>query len=360
LERGAHIVVGTPGRCLDHLLRKTISFSEVKTVVLDEADRMLDMGFEEDMEKLLGALNRKRQTVLFSATFPQEIEKISRAYQKQPQRVTVESADENKPKIEQLVYVCPPEQKSSAVIGVLEHYQPHSSIVFCNTKLAVARLARELVDAGIRAVEIHGDRLQSERDRAMAKFRNGTARVLVATDVAARGIDIQGLDAVICFEPTPQPEVHTHRIGRTGRAGREGLAILLITEQERHRFDQIKEHTGGKFLFRSLDDLGRGGSEIRSKSNGEIERANPSTAAPPVAMETLWISGGRKQKVRPGDLLGALTGEAGRLRADQVGKIEIHDNFSYVAIHQSESARVINELRNGQIKGRKFRVERVR
>jgi ATP-independent RNA helicase DbpA len=344
LEKGAHIAVGTPGRVLDLLERKDLDTSQLATVVLDEADRMLDMGFREDMERILGATPRKRQTVLFSATYPPTIEEISQAFQKQPTRVTVVET-EAAPDIQQLVYPSAPEEKTTLLLRILRHYHPASAIVFCNFKATVTELKQALVKEGVSADGLQGDLEQSERDRVMAKFRNHSTRILIATDVAGRGIDVEALDAVINFDLPMQPEPYVHRIGRTGRAGRTGLAISIATPRDERKLEDIEAATGVKLERADVDTLPpanmRGGAQLDS------------------AWETLYISAGRKDKMRPGDILGALTGEAGGLNATDVGKIEIQDHLAYVAVSKRVARVALARLREGRIKGRKHRVERV-
>jgi ATP-independent RNA helicase DbpA len=346
LEKGAHVAVGTPGRILDLLERKALDTRQLATVVLDEADRMLDMGFREDMERILGATPPTRQTVLFSATFPPTIEAMSRAFQKQPVRVTVAEEADAAPDIQQLCYTCEPEEKTALLLRVLRQYQPASAIVFCNLKATVTELTRALSEARVGADGLQGDLEQLERDRVMAKFRNRSIRVLIATDVAGRGIDVEALDAVINFDLPSQPEAYVHRIGRTGRAGRRGLAISLATPREEHKVESIEQATGVKLERASVDTL------------------PPADATSGVSLESDWetlsISAGRKDKMRPGDILGALTGEAGGLSASDVGKIEIHDHLAYVAVAKGLVRVAHQRLREGRIKGRKYRIERVR
>lgn len=345
LENGAHIAVGTPGRILDLLQREALETRQLATVVLDEADRMLDMGFREDMASILGATPSTRQTVLFSATFPPDIEALSRTFQKQPTRVTVVEA-EAAPDIQQLCYVCAPEEKTAVLLRVLRQYQPASAIVFCNLKATVVELTRALTAAGVGADGLQGDMEQSERDSVMAKFRNRSTRVLIATDVAGRGIDVEALDAVVNFDLPSQPEPYVHRIGRTGRAGRRGLAISLATPQDERKLETIEHATGVKLERARVEMLppadAKGGASLAAD------------------WETLFISAGRKDKMRPGDILGALTGEAGGLNAADIGKIEIHDHHAYVAVSKQLVRVALQRLRDGRIKGRKHRIERVR
>ncbi|RKG66304.1 ATP-dependent RNA helicase DbpA [Corallococcus sp. CA054B] len=344
LEKGVHIGVGTPGRIMDLLDREVLDTRHLATVVLDEADRMLDMGFREDMERVLGATPSKRQTVLFSATFPDDIEKLSRAFQKDPVRVSL-AQEEAAPDIQQVGYSCTPEEKQALLLRLLRQHQPASAIVFCNFKAVVVELTRALVQAGVSADGLQGDLEQFDRDRVMAKFRNHSTRVLVATDVAGRGIDVEALDAVVNYELPQQPEAYVHRIGRTGRAGRRGLALSLVTRSDSRKVEDIEATTGVKL------------------EKGDVDALVPENV-PGVSLisgwETLSISAGRKDKMRPGDILGALTGEAGGLKAEDVGKIEIHDHHAFVAVSKRVVKVAFQRLSEGRIKGRRHRIERVR
>lgn len=349
LEKGVHIIVGTPGRVLDHLFRRTLDLRQITTLVLDEADRMLEMGFQEDMEKILNELPKARQTVLFSATYPQTIESLSRTYQQNPARVTIKAAPQAESPIRQVFFEATAEVKFKGLLWLFEQHKPESSIIFCNFKSSVIDLAQSLTEAGISTSSIHGDLEQSDRDRVMAKFRNKSIRVLVATDVAARGIDVENLDIVFNFELPSQPEVYVHRIGRTGRAGQKGLAISLISSREKAKLSAIEKYTKTRIEEKIL-------ANVQDLDVGQFKKSIQQTAE----MATLFISGGRKEKMRPGDILGALTGEAGKLQGSDIGKIEIHDHFSYVAVTKDISHTALLRLRAGQIKGRKFRIELVR
>ncbi|MDR3605840.1 MAG: ATP-dependent RNA helicase DbpA [Oligoflexia bacterium] len=348
LEKGVHVVVGTPGRVIDHLVRRSLDLRGVATLVLDEADRMLDMGFEEDMKTILKDIPKSRQTVFFSATFPRTIEALSRSYQKNPIRVTIEESAQASPQIRQLVYEVNPERKFDTLLWVLQQYQPDSAIVFCNLKTTVSELAEGLKAAGIPCDSLHGDLEQSARDRVMAKFRNQSTRILIATDVAARGIDVENLDMVLNFDLPAQPAVYVHRIGRTGRAGKSGVAVSFATSREKLKVLNIEKETGHALQQKTPSQLGEKALETRQVLGGSAK------------MQTLYIAGGRKDKMRPGDILGALTGEAGGLQGSQVGKIEIHDRFSYVAVAADIAQLALQRLRDGRIKGRKFGVEFVR
>ena len=342
LERGAHIAVGTPGRILDHLRRGSLNFDSTNYIVLDEADRMLDMGFQEEMEEILAALPEQRQTLFFSATFPDSIEAMSERYQKKPIFVKVENTEEAQVSIEQTFYSCEADDKYSLLLWLLTQNQPESTIVFCNLKVTVAELAESLEAEGVSAAALHGDLEQQDRDRVMAIFRNGSVRVLVATDVAARGIDVADLDMVVNFD-VPKPDIYVHRIGRTGRAGKSGLAVTFMEDKEKYKLKGISEACGKDLKTESLPDL--------SELSDSIEF--------PARMATLYISAGRKDKMRPGDILGALTGEAG-FAAKDIGKIEILDRFSFVAVSTEILQEALKKLQNGKIKGRKLRVELMR
>jgi ATP-independent RNA helicase DbpA len=348
LEKGIHVVVGTPGRVLDHLTRGKLDLSGIKTLVLDEADRMLDMGFEEDMDAILNEMPAARQTVLFSATFPPSIEAISRHYQRMP--VSIKIADDAAAEIQirEAYFSVEMGDKPRALLASLTSVKPESAIVFCNLKVTVAEVARTLRAAGIDSAALHGDLEQSDRDRVMAKFRNRSIRVLIATDVAARGIDIENLDVVYNYDLPSTPEVYVHRIGRTGRAGKKGLTIAFVTSVQTNRLQNIEDHTGNRIELEETPRL--------DLSPAAAERAPDISAR----METLFISAGRKDKMRPGDILGALTGEAGGLNASDIGKIEIHDRFSYVAVSRAVAPQAMQSLTDGRVKGRKVRVEFVR
>ena len=349
LEKGVHIVVGTPGRVLDHLNRGKLDLSQVSWAVLDEADRMLDMGFQDDIKTILAELPDIRQTVFFSATFPRSIESMSRTYQRNPVRVTIEEEQSSQALIHHSYYSAPPEVKLRAALWLLQEMQPESALIFCNLKTTTAELARALQSSGLSAACLHGDLEQNDRDRIMAKFRNQSTRVLVATDVAARGIDIDNLDLVLNFDLPSTPEVYVHRVGRTGRAGKSGKAVSFVTDRDGERLRNIESFAEAKIekkVLPSLESVELGGSDQTPRQEAR--------------METLYISAGRKDKLRPGDVLGALTGEAGGVSAEQIGKIEIHDRFSYVAVNRSIAQLVVQRLNDGRIKGRKLRVGLVR
>lgn len=344
LQRGVHIVVGTPGRLLDHLKRGGLDPQAVKTVVLDEADRMLDMGFQQDMETILSALPETRQTVFFSATFPESIEAMSRAHQKDAARVTVEDHEEARPTIRQVSITAEPEDKLLALYRVFHEFPVESALIFCNMKATVAQLGQDLATDGMSVASLHGDLDQFERDQVLARFRNQSVRILIATDVAGRGIDVEDLDLVVNYELPQQAENYVHRIGRTGRAGREGLAVSLTTRADRRRREEIQQLTGEPIV--ALPEPGPDAPD-RDTLVREISR--------PAKMDTILISGGRKDKVRPGDVVGALTGVDAGLDAADIGQIELHDRLCYVAVERSVSQRAVRCLNQGRIKGKRFR-----
>jgi ATP-independent RNA helicase DbpA len=347
LRQGAHIAVGTPGRVIDQLGRRNLRVHRVKTVVLDEADRMLDMGFKPDIEKVLRAMPDVRQTVLFSATFPESIDALSREFQKDPIVVGIETTNTTLPNVQQIGIQVDATGKLATLLAVLTRYPHENALIFANLKVTVAELESTLRNAHVSAESLHGDLEQFDRDRVMAKFRNGSTRVLVATDVAARGIDLDNLDLVVNFDMPSQPEIYVHRIGRTARAGKAGIALSLCTANDREKVAAVEQLTQIPIRFESCADR-------------PVTRATTAeTLTRTAAMDTLKISGGRKEKLRPGDILGALTGEAGQFDAALVGKIEIHDHFAYVAVSKSCSMQALSNLREGRIKGRRFRVELV-
>jgi ATP-dependent RNA helicase DbpA len=349
LERGVHVVVGTPGRVIDHLQRGTLELSGVRSVVLDEADRMLDMGFADEMEQILCALPEARQTVFFSATFPSTIEALSKRYQRTPERVTIAATETSALSIEEQVLTLEPNEKLAALRSTLSEHAHESALIFANMKASVAELEKALRGAGVSVGSLHGDLEQFERDAVLAKFRNGSVRVLIATDVAARGIDVDNLDLVVNYDLPIKPEVYVHRIGRTGRAGKQGVAISFASPREKPKVQAIEALTKRRLARVVFNPSARGAQPEPAQ---ELARE--------AKMTTLKIAGGRKQKVRPGDILGALTGEAGGLPGSDIGKIEIHDNFSYVAVATGVSRAALKSLSTGHIKGKRFVVTLVK
>jgi len=340
LEHGAHIIVGTPGRIQDHLKKRTLNISQLKTLVLDEADRMLDMGFADVMQDIISATPSSRQTLLFSATYPDDILAMSRKIQRHPINITVESKHENNV-IEQLFYQVKKHERNNALLALFEHYHPTTAIVFCHTKAQCRDVAELLHEHNIESLAIHGDLEQRERDQVLVRFANNSCSVLVATDVAARGLDIKAIDLVINYELPRDPEIYVHRIGRTGRAGEKGLAMSLFAEHEQIRVKGIETFQDKPCLIDSPESL---------------DRNSTYKLYPP--MTTIQLDGGRKDKVRPGDILGALTGDAG-LEGKQIGKIDIFDRSSYVALEHAAVRQALNYLASGKVKGRAAKARKV-
>ena len=340
LEHGAHIVVGTPGRLRDHLGRGSIDLSTLQTLVLDEADRMIDMGFYEEIAGIVSACPSHRQTLLFSATYPDDIRKSSAPFLRDPTEITVE-AQHDDTRIEQRFYEVGYEQRNVAVAQLLNHYKPVSTLAFCNTKIHCRELADELRAQGFSALALYGELEQRERDEILVLFANGSCSVLVATDVAARGLDIQTLEAVINVDVSKDPEVHIHRVGRTGRGAARGLALSLCAPNEKKWVKLIEDYQHGPVSWFDLDTLEPAGG-----------------AALQAPMVTLCIMGGKKDKLRPGDLLGALTGDVG-LAKDQVGKINVFEFMTYVALDRRVADKAFARLSAGNIKGRNFKMRLV-
>ncbi len=337
LEHGSHVVVGTPGRLLDHLRRGSLDLTSLQTLVLDEADRMLDMGFQDEISELIAATPKRKQTLLFSATYPAAIKALSATLQHEPIEVSVDEIHEEDA-IRQVLYEVAPDERTAAVVRILRHFSPESTLVFCNTKAECQEVAAALVKGGFAALAIHGDLEQRERDHVLVRFANKSVSILVATDVAARGLDIKELSAVINYELPRNPEIHTHRIGRTGRAGEQGLAISLATAHETRRVQAIENDSGSRMARGELSSL----------------TAAPGTPLTP-PMVSLFIDGGRKNKLRPGDILGGLTGEEG-ITGSEVGKIDVFDSHSCVAIVRSSAGQALACLGRNRIKGRFYKV----
>ncbi|MDH3343387.1 MAG: ATP-dependent RNA helicase DbpA, partial [Gammaproteobacteria bacterium] len=341
LEHQPHIVVGTPGRLLKHLQKGSLKLDSLKTLVLDEADRMLDMGFHDDIMQIISFMPKKKQTLLFSATYPEEIKEISLAVQNNPVDIAVESLHDDK-KIKQVFYEIEKGERTKTLISLLQHYRPESTVVFCNRKHQCKELAEELWQQGFHALALHGDLEQKDRDQVLVQFSNKSSSILIATDVAARGLDIKDLSAVINFELSQDPEIHIHRIGRTGRAGKDGLALSLFMPSEARKVTAIEEYQKSPVR---IDPL----STLKALENFKL--------SPP--MVTLCISAGRKDKVRAGDILGALTAKTD-LPGKQIGKIDIFDKLAYVAVERAIAKQALKILSEGKIKGRKYRVRKLR
>lgn len=434
LKDGVQIIIGTPGRVMDHMRRKTIRFEQVHTVVLDEADEMLNMGFLEDMETILGQLPDERQTVMFSATMPMAIQEIARKFQKNPVNVKVVKRELTVPKVTQYYYEVKPKTKVEVMCRLLDMYAPKLSVAFCNTKKQVDELVQELQGRGYFAEGLHGDLKQEQRDRVMNSFRNGTTEILVATDVAARGIDVDDVGAVFNYDIPQDDEYYVHRIGRTGRAGKEGIAFSFVVGKEVYKLRDIQRYCKTKIipqaipsldditsikaekimdqvkdvladtdltrmihiieqklveedytsldvaaallklamgeenediaesghLARSLDELdrygwdrkdrgrtGRGGRSGGRDRDGRGARGD---------MVRLFVNIGKNQNVKPGDILGAIAGEAG-IPGRMVGSIDMYDNYTFVEVPGDDARTVMKAMKNAKIKGKSVRME---
>lgn len=337
LSHGAHIIVGTPGRIEDHLRKKTLLLDKVNTFVLDEADRMLEMGFQESLEAIVSHIPKKRQTLLFSATYSDEVKKIATSLMKKPVIVTAEETHDSETIDQHFYLVNNDEERMLALRLLLLQHTPDAAVVFCNTKHETQKVADTLCAQGISAIALHGDLEQKDRTKTLVQFSNKSISVLVATDVAARGLDIDAVNAVINYHIAKEPAVHVHRIGRTGRAGNAGLALSLYSRKEDYKIRLL-----GEYLNKSI-----GSETLPPKTLLKNPPYKPK-------MKCLHIDGGKKQKLRAGDILGALTGEKG-ISGKSVGKINIFDFNSYVAINNAEAKQAVKILSEGKIKGRAFK-----
>ncbi|NIG77630.1 ATP-dependent RNA helicase DbpA [Klebsiella sp. Ap-873] len=335
LQHAPHIIVATPGRLLDHLKKETVKLDALQTLVLDEADRMLDMGFADAIDEVIAHAPAKRQTLLFSATWPAAIAAISGRIQRDPQTIEIDTVDEL-PSVEQQFYEVSRGGKIGLLLALLSKHQPASCVVFCNTKKDCQAICDALNERHQSALALHGDMEQRDRDQTLVRFANGSSRVLVATDVAARGLDIKALEMVINYELSWDPEVHVHRIGRTARAGQSGLAISFCAPEEAQRASVLAEMLNLSLKWQQLPS----GISVKPL---EAE------------MATLCIDGGKKAKMRPGDILGALTGDMGLEGAD-IGKIDVHPIHVYVAVRQSVARHAWKQLQQGKIKGKSVKV----
>jgi ATP-independent RNA helicase DbpA len=333
LSHQAHIVVGTPGRVLKHLNKESLLLKDLNTFVLDEADRMLDMGFSEEVEAVMSFLPKERQTLLFSATYDDEVKKIAKELLNDPLEIKVTEAEKAN-EIEEIFYASG--DKRETLQKVFAHFKPKNAIVFTNTKVEAKELAEKLIEKKIDALALHGDLEQYERNDVLVQFANGSTPILVATDVAARGLDIKELAMVVNYDLPHTQETYTHRIGRTGRAGAKGIAVTLYEAYEEEKVAPYKEKEGIRFL-----------------ESNDLETVKKFEMKPEFV--TLVIEGGKKDKLRAGDILGALTGEGG-LQGEDIGKIDIYDRQAYVAIASEQSEKAYNYLKQGKIKNRKFSV----
>lgn len=341
LTHGAHIIVGTPGRVEEHLRKGFLRLESVTTFVLDEADRMLDMGFQKSLEAIIEYIPLKRQTLLFSATYPNEIRSMVEGIMLEPFMVQLESTHDSS-SIKQAFYkIDDSMSRIDSLRLILLKHQPESTVVFCNTKRDTLGITKELRRKGFSALALNGDLDQKERESSLVRFENKSVSILVATDVAARGLDIDALDAVINYHMAGELEVHVHRIGRTGRAGSKGMAFTLYQQKEEYKLARLEEYLKHPLEFAPMPSA----SLFKNKAHTP-------------GMSTLKISGGKKQKVRAGDILGALTGENG-IDGKMVGKIHIFDSCAFVAVNRRVTEKALKKLSEGKLKGRSFRVARI-
>ena len=407
LKSGTQIVIGTPGRVMDHMRRKTMKLDFVHTVVLDEADEMLNMGFREDIEFVLSGVPEERQTVLFSATMPKPIMEITKKFQNNAKVIKVTKKELTVPNIEQYYYDVKPKKKEEVLSRLLDIYSPRLSVVFCNTKKQVDLLVNALLGRGYFAAGLHGDMKQEQRDRVMQGFRTGKTEILVATDVAARGIDVDEVEAVFNYDLPQDDEYYVHRIGRTGRAGREGRAFSFVSGKEVYKLKEIQRYCKTKIYAQKvpslndvantkmeniLDDVERviEQEDLDMMINAIEERVNNSeftamdmaaaflkiccgmtednknteendwefgdTGAGEDGMVRLFINIGKKQRVRPGDILGAIAGESG-MDGKLIGTIDMYDKYTFVEGPREYAREVLNAMKNVKIKGKTVAVE---
>lgn len=405
LKSGVQLIIGTPGRVMDHMRRKTIKFDQVHTIVLDEADEMLNMGFREDIETVLKEIPEERQTVLFSATMPKPIMDITNQYQKKDaELIKVVKKELTVKNIDQYYYEVKQKNKEEVLSRLLDMYNPKRSLVFCNTKRKVDELTTALQGRGYFAEGLHGDLKQTQRDRVMNGFRNGKTEILIATDVAARGIDVDDVEAVFNYDIPQDDEFYVHRIGRTGRAGRVGKAFSFVVGKEVYKLKDIQRYCKTKIYAQpipSLDDvtaikvekilenvnqiinnedlrdvidmlenhlneedytamdiaaaflkLSMGNEETMEEEKG-MDFGNTGAEE---GMVRLFINIGKKQGVRPGDILGAIAGESG-MPGKLVGSIDMFDKYTFVEVPTDRAKEVLIAMDHAKIKGKMVNVE---
>ncbi|MDX3773990.1 ATP-dependent RNA helicase DbpA [Chromatiaceae bacterium AAb-1] len=338
LEHGAHIIVGTPGRIVDHLEKGRLSLQDLTTLVLDEADRMLEMGFQDALETIIQHAPKQRQTLLFSATYPPKIQDIAASILHNPVSIQVEADQQTNNITQRFFQVADNHQRLDALHKLLLQQQPQSSIVFCNTKRDTQDIATALADYGFSVLALHGDLEQKDRDQTLVRFANRSACILVATDVAARGLDIDAVDAVFNYQLAHDAETHIHRIGRTGRAGNSGIAFSLFTASDAGKLLQLEDLTGTAINSEALPD-----DKVLQQQPLQPE------------MATIQLDGGKKQKLRPGDIVGALTNSK-QLTGDDIGRIQVYDIWSYIAVKRNQLKLALQILQQGKIKGKSVRV----
>lgn len=341
LERKVHIVVGTPGRVEELLQKKILNLNQLAILVLDEADQLLDMGFAQSIDHITAQIQKKRQTLLFSATYPLKIHQMTQRVMSKPIKIEGDTTH-NASSIAQYFYkVTNDEARFSALRLLIMKHRPVSTLVFCNTKREVDSVTMALQDHGFSVLALHGDIEQRDRQDILVQFSNKSICILVATDVAARGLDINKIDVIINYNIARDPELHVHRVGRTGRAGSKGSAFSIYSSSEDHQIKMIEEYTNQSIESATLPPM-----SLLNKP------------APKSSMVTLKINRGKSQKVRPGDIVGALTAEHG-INGSDIGDIHIDDRRSYVAVNKSVANAAFKKLDNGKLKGRSFRVQRM-
>ncbi|NOQ31898.1 MAG: ATP-dependent RNA helicase DbpA [Helicobacteraceae bacterium] len=336
LESGVHIAVGTPGRIMDHITKGNLKFDSMKMLVLDEADRMLDMGFLDDIKAIIEYMPAQRQTLLFSATFEDEIEKLSKQFQRDAKFVKV-SSDDDEVNVEQHFFKVRENEKIDLVEALLTSNKISACLIFCNMKITCDEVAKSLYDRGFDSMALHGDLEQRDRNEALTLFSNGTINILVATDVAARGLDIKELPCVINYDISHKAEVHIHRIGRTARAGAEGVAYTMFSDREQKFCDAIEEYSDRSFELQNQNSV---------QNNKKFNKNAPNV--------TIKILGGKKNKLRAGDLVGALIAEF-KIKSENLGKITVLDKVSYVAIDRDASSKISFRGDRIKVKGKIFR-----
>lgn len=409
LKGGIQVIIGTPGRVMDHMRRKTIRLNNIKMMILDEADEMLNMGFREDIETILKDMPLQRQTALFSATMPRPIMEIARTYQDNAQIIKVVRKELTVPKIEQYYYEVSRKMKEEVLSRLLDIHNPKLSLVFCNTKKMVDELTSNLQGRGYFAEGLHGDMKQQQRDRVMSSFRNGRTDILVATDVAARGIDVDDVEAVFNYDVPQDDEYYVHRIGRTGRAGREGKAFTLVVGREVYKLRDIQRYCKTRIklqpipsiyavtevkadkimdkIFNILEDedlskmVGLIENRINEdekytsldvaaaflkyfigyeKNEAEVDQARAYSDFGDTGAETgmvrLFINIGKRHKIRPGDILGAIAGETG-IPGKLIGTIDIYDKYTFVEVPREHASDVILTMKKAKIKGKSLNIE---
>jgi ATP-dependent RNA helicase DbpA len=341
LEHGAHIIVGTPGRIEDHIKKGRLAADQLKLLVLDEADRMLEMGFQPSLDTIIASLPNKRQTLLFSATYPKEIASMAEKITHQPQFIEIDTEHHDNVITEQAYEIDDDQHRLNAIQLLMLKYEPSSAVVFCNTKRETEMIANYLKKQGFVAMALHGDLDQKERDEVLVQFDNKSITLIIATDVAARGLDIDALDLVVNYQIARDLDVHVHRVGRTGRAGSKGLACTLVNQKENYKLNLLEKHLGKPITINVLPELESLTDKPKLPENLSLK-----------------INGGKKQKLRPGDILGALT--AGKdIDAHAIGKINIFDFFSYVAVNREMIKIALAKINQGKIKGRQFQARKI-